>query len=217
MFDPSKMRIEPLGERAYMIRGLGGAPAWEIAKALRGGSGIEDATSAYDTVAVYVESSVSMEELRRSLADVELVSAPEVRSHTIPVCYELGLDLDDAATALKLSTVELIEAHTSAVYRCYAIGFTPGFPFLGYLAESLQGLSRRPSPRPRVPAGSVGITGRQTGVYPSETPGGWHLIGRTPLCLAAPEDGYFPIEAGDEVRFVAIDESEFQDRRGARL
>ena len=99
----------------------------------------------------------------------------------------------------------------------FAIGFLPGFPDAGYLPEGLGGLPRREPPRLRVPAGSVAIAGRQTGVYPGESPGGWHLIGRTPLRIVDVERGRFPIRAGDRLRFVPIDAGEFAARRGEPL
>src|SRR5437764_15088388 len=103
---------------------------------------------------------------------------------------------------------EVIRFHTEAEYTVYAIGFCPGFPYLGYLPAELCGVPRLPAPRLRVEPGSVGLTGRQTGVYPLERPGGWNIIGRTPLVLADPAAGYFPLPVGDRVRFLRIDEAE---------
>jgi inhibitor of KinA len=102
-------------------------------------------------------------------------------------------------------------------YTVYAIGFSPGFPYLGYLPEALCGVPRLDAPRVRVDAGSVGLTGRQTGIYPQVRPGGWNLIGRTPLRLVDIADGYFPLRTGDRVRFTRIDESTFQQLKGERL
>src|SRR5205807_4427751 len=99
----------------------------------------------------------------------------------------------------------------------YAIGFCPGFPYLGYLPASLSDVPRLPVPRLRVEAGSVGLTGRQTGIYTEARPGGWNLIGRTPLQLVDVADGYFPLRTGDRVRFTRIDEAEFRRLLGQRL
>src|SRR3989442_676017 len=96
---------------------------------------------------------------------------------------------------------EIIRLHTATVYTVYAIGFCPGFPYLGYLSQELAGVPRLPTPRLRVEPGSVGVTGRQTGIYPEARPGGWNLIGRTPLELVNVKDGYFPLRTGDGVRF----------------
>src|SRR5205807_9781511 len=108
---------------------------------------------------------------------------PEVRSHRIPCCYELQMDLTRVAEATHLSDDEVIRLHCETEYTVYAIGFCPGFPYLGYLPPSLSGVPRLPAPRLRVEAGSVGLTGRQTGIYTEARPGGWNLIGRTPLEL----------------------------------
>src|SRR5207253_10458487 len=99
----------------------------------------------------------------------------------------------------------------------YAIGFCPGFPYLGYLVPQLSGVPRLPAPRLRVEVGSVGLTGRQTGIYTEPRPGGWNLLGRTPLELVHVADGYFPLRTGHRVRFEAIDLPEFDRLAGKRL
>jgi inhibitor of KinA len=99
----------------------------------------------------------------------------------------------------------------------YAVGFVPGFPYLGYLPPELCGVGRLGSPRLRVEAGSVGLTGRQTGVYPLPRPGGWNLIGRTPLVLVDVAAGFFPLRVGDRVQFARIDERRYRELEGERL
>ncbi len=89
-----------------------------------------------------------------------------VKVHLIPVCYELGEDIQEVADQLALTTKEVVQLHISEAYRCYAVGFCPGFPYLGYLPDRLSGISRRSAPRVRIAPGSVAITGRQTGIYP---------------------------------------------------
>src|SRR5206468_7095395 len=101
-------------------------------------------------------------------------------------------------------------------YVVYAIGFCPGFPYLGYLPKELAGVPRLTSPRLTVEAGSVGLTGRQTGIYTEARPGGWNIVGRTPLELVNVKDGYFPPRTGDEVVFERIDETEFRRLQGTR-
>src|SRR5205823_7967395 len=110
-----------------------------------------------------------------------------------------------------------IARHAGRDYDVFAVGFQPGFPYAGYLPDALSGLSRRDVPRVRVPAGSVAIAGRQTGVYPAESPGGWHLLGRTPLRIVDLERGHFPIRAGDRLRFEPIDAAGFAAPRGGPL
>ena len=144
-------------------------------------------------------------------------SAEPPRRRVIPCCYELGLDLPRIAEYCQLSPAEIIRLHAESEYTVYAIGFCPGFPYLGYLPDPLCGVPRLPSPRLRVEPGSVGLTGRQTGIYPLERPGGWNLLGRTPLELVNVADGYFPLRTGDRVKFEPIDRTEFEKLRGKRL
>jgi inhibitor of KinA len=130
----------------------------------------------------------------------------------IPVCYEaaFGPDLADVADYHQVSTEEIVSWHTSRVYPVYMIGFAPGFPYLGGMDERLA-TPRKSVPRTQIPAGSVGIGGAQTGIYPFETPGGWQLIGRTPLHMFRPD--IVPpsfLKVGDQVRFVAITSEQFQ-------
>jgi len=93
----------------------------------------------------------------------------------------------------------------------------PGFPYMGYLPAELCGVGRLPSPRVRVEPGSVGVTGRQTAIYPRPSPGGWNLIGRTPVVIVDVAAGFFPLAVGDRVRFVRVDEGEFRRLEGERL
>jgi inhibitor of KinA len=138
-------------------------------------------------------------------------------NHAIPVCYEMQLDLGRVAEHTGLAPDRVIGLHLSREYTVYAVGFVPGFPYLGYLPAELCGVARLPSPRLRVEPGSVGLTGRQTGVYPLPRPAGWNILGRTPLTLVDVADGYFPIRVGDAVRFTRIDEREYGRLEGERL
>ncbi|WP_440115728.1 5-oxoprolinase subunit PxpB [Paenibacillus sp. QZ-Y1] len=128
------------------------------------------------------------------------------RTVIIPVCYggEQGPDLGHVASENGLTPDEVIAIHTSGDYLVHMIGFAPGFPYLGGLSEKIA-TPRRATPRLRVEAGTVGIGGKQTGVYPIVTPGGWQCIGRTPLSLFRPsEDPPSLLAAGDRVRFESI-------------
>ena len=124
----------------------------------------------------------------------------------IPVRYggAYGPDLEDVARYCGLSAGEVVQIHTSGLYPVHMIGFMPGFPYLGGLSERIA-TPRRPAPRLRVPAGSVGIAGKQTGVYPRESPGGWQIIGRTDLVLFDPRrNPPCLLQIGDLVRFVEV-------------
>ena len=137
-------------------------------------------------------------------------AAGEGRLVEIPVCYggTFGPDLPFVAEHAGLTEKEVIELHAGREYRIYMLGFLPGFPYLGGLDERLF-TPRLAAPRTAIPAGSVGIGGEQTGVYPIASPGGWQLIGRTPLKLFDPSAGRLPYAAGDRIRFCPITQDEF--------
>jgi KipI family sensor histidine kinase inhibitor len=129
----------------------------------------------------------------------------------IPVCYggEFGPDIEFVAESHEITVNEVIRLHTEPEYPIYMIGFTPGFPFLGGLPEALH-TPRLETPRTLVPEGSVGIANNQTGIYPVASPGGWQLIGRTPVKLFAPErPNPFLYQAGDRIKFKAISPEEY--------
>ena len=130
--------------------------------------------------------------------------------HRIPVCYdeEFGIDLITMTKQKKVSKEKIIEWHTSETYRVYMIGFLPGFPYLGEVVDSL--VMKRKQQPVLVEAGSVGIAGRQTGIYPLKSPGGWNIIGRTPVSLFEKEkDSPVWMKPGDSVQFYAIDRNEW--------
>src|SRR5262249_53881791 len=143
------------------------------------------------------------EELREALMPyltrMESTPLPEPRLVEIPVCYggEFGPDLSDVAATLALSPERVIEMHASATYLVYFLGFVPGFAYLGELPDALA-IPRLPTPRRKVPAGSVAIAGNQTGVYPVATPGGWRLLGQTPVQMFRPDrEGLSLVAIGD--------------------
>jgi inhibitor of KinA len=139
-------------------------------------------------------------------------AASAVRLVEIPVCYdpEFGFDLENVAHHAQISSREVVDLHSAPEYRVSCIGFVPGFPFLAGLPRKL-GTPRRATPRKEIPAGSVGIGGAQTGIYPLRSPGGWNLIGRTPLRLFDPaKKPPALLRAGDRVRFRVITREEFE-------
>jgi inhibitor of KinA len=209
------VRIERRGESAFILRDLEVDPA-RYARFLNqlAVPGLEEAVCAYSAVGLYVGPTFDL----AALPPPSEAPPLDPGRHVIPVCYDLGEDLAACAAELGMSPEEVIRAHTSAEYRCFALGFSPGFAYLGYLPAEISGLSRLATPRTRVPAGSVGVTGRQTAVYPSATPGGWRLIGRTPLRMADEEGDYCPIAVGDIVVFEAITPSDYdRSNDSARL
>lgn len=213
------MTVDFLGERALILRGLPGPPHRCVRSILaRLPVEAEDAVPSYETLGLFFASEEAAREASRALAGFGPVPevGDHVRLHEIPVVYD-GEDLPEVLDRLGLSHEAFAEAHGSAEYECAALGFCPGFAYLGPLPPELSGVPRRPGPRPRVPAGSVAITGRQTAVYPLERPGGWALVGRTPLVLVDTADRWFPIRAGDRVRFRAISAEAFDVLNGRRL
>jgi KipI family sensor histidine kinase inhibitor len=214
-------QIEPLGDRAFLVSFETEPAAAGFAAAVRQQCrpGVSDVVLAYRSVAVVGDPDVlDPADLQSWLSSI--LPAGDERTPgkelVIPVYYD-GADLDEVAMRLGMTRDAVIEAHAGAVYDVFAIGFMPGYPYAGYLAPPLSGLPRRAVPRLRVPAGSVAIAGRQTGIYPRESPGGWHLLGTTPLSIVDLETGYFPISAGDRIRFVQISAPEFEARRHERL
>lgn len=175
--------------------------------------GVWGIVPAFSTLLVEFDPFVTtVEQLQALIPELPLeASAEKARCFDIPVCYggDFGEDLPGVAERLGLHPQEVIEQHTAHPYQVYCIGFSPGFPLCGILPERLR-LPRRSSPRTAVPAGSVAIAGSQTGIYPMSSPGGWHLLGRTPARLFAwdrnPPVRYQP---GDLLRFRSIEPAEF--------
>lgn len=133
------------------------------------------------------------------------------RTWEIPVCYdrEFGIDLEDVSHQLKISSATIIELHQKPIYKVFGLGFLPGFLYLGGLPEALH-FKRREHPRISVPKGAVGIGGLQTGVYPNESPGGWNIIGRTPVDLFnIQKKPPIAVQMGDKVIFKAISKETF--------
>jgi len=151
------------------------------------------------------------ETLRGCVERMDRAVLPPPRDVEIPVCYdgEFGPDLDDVAKLHGLTAQRVIELHAGGHYLVYFLGFVPGFAYLGELAEELV-TPRLTAPRKSVPAGSVGIASNHTGVYPVSTPGGWRLLGRTPVAMFRPaSDEMSLLSIGDRVSFVPISRSQF--------
>ncbi|MBW2039574.1 MAG: 5-oxoprolinase subunit PxpB [Deltaproteobacteria bacterium] len=143
---------------------------------------------------------------------IEGIPIPEPKTVDIPVVYggEYGPDLEWVSQYHKISREEIIRLHSGSTYQVYMIGFTPGFPYMGELPQRLA-TPRRETPRTVIPAGSVAIAQRQTGIYPVESPGGWQIIGRTPLKLFdSTQSPPTLLEMGDRVRFSPIEDEEFE-------
>jgi inhibitor of KinA len=216
------MHLHPLGDQAVLAYLPDEATAANLAAAARAADRPDwlDVVPAYASVAIHFDPDrTCMTDVVKNLRALDLTKSNTTlpRRHVIPCCYELGPDLDLVARMTGLSVDAVVRLHTGVDLMVYAIGFCPGFPYLGYLPPELSGTPRLPRPRRCVEAGSVGLTGRQTGIYPLERPGGWNLIGRTPSTIVDISSGYFPLRVGDRVRFQRIDSTEFDRTRGQRL
>ena len=180
--------------------------------------GILEIVPTYRSATVYVDPmKVEIDELTAQLdgvtANAEGFDSSQGRTVEIPILYgeEVGPDLPDVAAFSGLSIEGVIALHSSMEYRCYMLGFSPGFPYLGRVPSAIA-MPRLSNPRSQVSAGSVGIAGHQTGIYPQTSPGGWRIIGRTPQRIYDPARPQpFLIAAGDRVRFIPISRKEFAD------
>lgn len=227
------MRFTPLGDRAVMIT-LGGTIDEATHRLVRSASaridqrppaGFVDQVPAFTSIAVHYDPLIAargtsktpyervVDDLSVALDGLTAERLPPARVVEVPVSYggALGPDLDDVARAHEITADEVVRIHTSGDYLVYMVGFMPGFAYLGGLSPKLA-TPRRTTPRTIVPAGTVGIGGSQTGVYPLDSPGGWNLIGKTPLAvfdIARPQPAL--LATGDRVRFRAITETDFRN------
>jgi inhibitor of KinA len=221
-----ELKYIPAGDTAFIIK-AGDEISEEINAAVRKIllrldiekiRGVTDLIPSYNELMVCYDPSVTgFRELSSALksctSDIDSIDLPAVTVINVPVLYggEYGPDLQFVAGINKLSEEEVIDIHTSAVYLVYMLGFTPGFSYLGGMDPRIA-TPRRETPRLTIPAGSVGIAGSQTGIYPVDSPGGWQLIGRTPLRLFNPDHKpEFLFQAGDRVRFVSVTGEEYED------
>lgn len=226
MFNPGFPRFATLSDRALVVH-LGDRidnstfrSVRSLARQLEGKplAGMIEFVPAFTTIAIHYDPLRTTEvELKSCISDlatgIDSSAEDPPRVVEIPVCYggEFGPDLEFVAKHARQTPHEVIEIHSTADYLVHMIGFAPGFPYLGGMSSRIAA-PRRSSPRLKVPAGSVGIAGDQTGIYPLETPGGWQLIGRTPLSLFRPEqDPPTLLQAGDIVRFRPITPQQFRE------
>ena len=233
MPDTPSFHIYPCGDHALTIE-------WEDSADLRNHQrvlalygllkekniyGIRDIIPAYSTVTVVYDTVMLLrdspkysvyermcENILAAVGDLKIRERTRPKVVDIPVCYDVSLapDLLSLAEGHRISPEEVVQLHTGKRYRVYMIGFLPGFAYMGSVDAKIV-TPRRDTPRTKVPAGSVGIAGIQTGIYPFESPGGWQLIGRTPLVMFdAHRAQPCLLQPGEEVQFHAISLSEYQ-------
>tara|TARA_B100000508_G_scaffold141096_1_gene146834 strand:+ start:58109 stop:58852 length:744 start_codon:yes stop_codon:yes gene_type:complete len=178
---------------------------------------IEDVTIGYNELCVHFPTIEKAQKFAADYQSGEITLDPKNQetsgSHLyIPVCYEdtFSPDLKRICESKGLNEKQLIDLHTAPIYRVFFIGFLPGFPYLGGMREEIS-MPRLDKPRRQVRAGSVGIAGNQTGIYPTSSPGGWNLIGQTPIRLFDPNDSRPTLfTSGDQISFYPIKSGEFE-------
>jgi inhibitor of KinA len=218
------VRIAPAGDAALVLEFPPridpriNAHAIAIAETLqrRCGTAIRDAVVGFATLTVYfdplaVDADWMEAEMREAAGQIDDATDAAGATIEVPVCYgdEFGPDLDAVAAFGSCTPEEVVTIHASGTYRVYMVGFVPGFAYLASIDARIA-IPRRSTPRTSVSAGSVGIAGAQTGIYPSVTPGGWNIVGRTPLKPYDPGRAKpFLFRAGDTVRFRQISRDEY--------
>ncbi len=217
------MKTIPFGENAVLVKFEQqisievSQRVIRLAKALERQSEITFVIPAYASVLAGFDSfKTSLEKILELIDDTSQMgdddAIVDVRTWQIPVCYdpEFALDLADVMSETGLTMEKIVSKHCQSEYQVFMLGFLPGFPYLGKLSEDLY-CKRKLQPRLKVPRGSVGIAGRQTGIYPSEVPGGWQIIGRTPIPLFRPlQEDPFLLKPGDRIVFSAISQQEYR-------
>jgi inhibitor of KinA len=174
--------------------------------------GIRSIRPGLDCLLLELEENVDRDALKTTLLNIEVDKITEAHSDIVrvPVCYELGVDLENISRAVGLSEQEVITLHSRPTYTVWMIGFMPGYPYMGELPKALH-IPRKPNPDPKLPAGSVAIAEEYVGVYPFDSPGGWHVLGRTPLRLfdyQRTKPSFF--NYGMKVQFYPITKDEFE-------
>lgn len=233
------MEVTPLGDSAVLIRvteDFDDAPERALEKVLAAQQslvaakipGAIEVAPAYTTVSLFYDPAGAIEagapvenvfgwletQIRKAIGKSENIGAKLRKTSVIeiPVCYdnEFGFDLEEVSRRAGLRPDEVVDLHSGAKYRVHCVGFIGGFPFLGGLPPKIS-TPRRENPRKEIPAGSIGIGGKQTGIYSIKSPGGWNIIGRTPLRMFDPQKNPpVLLQTGDRVRFRPITREEFE-------
>ncbi len=245
MSAPNPYRIFPLGDAAItldfgnLIDSTINAQVISLFHSLQREplDGMSEAVPAYSSLTIYYDvykikshhgphetaSEWMMQQLERRLKSFSSVAVVEPKAIRVPVCYEkeFGWDIEEISIKRNIAVERIIEIHISSTYRVFMLGFLPGFTYMGEVDKQIE-MPRRDQPRQRVEAGSVGIAGRQTGIYPLPSPGGWQIIGRTPLKIfdasqnvsageAMIKNSICLFQPGDMVQFYSISKDEFEN------
>lgn len=218
------MKIQPFGDTALLItfekviEEEVNQKVINLYRSLKGKKGFDYLIPAYNSLTIGIDKSIwtlqeAILEVNKTQEAAQQTSLQESHnSFVIPVCYERAFapDIEEVSIKTGLSAEQIVQLHTALTYRVYMLGFVAGFAYMGSLPEALT-CSRKETPRSLVPEGAVGLAGRQTGIYPTEAPGGWQIVGKTPLKMFdAQRTETSLLKPGDEVRFRAIGADEFK-------
>ncbi len=237
--DLAGLSFSPLGDRALLLE-LGGDAGAATVKQIRAIAaflseqslaGVLDLVPSLNTLGIHYDPEAwrdangkqspyeqLLQKIQDALTGLASLELADGDLYEVPVCYddEYGEDLVSLARTKSLPVEQVIEIHCAPVYTVYMLGFAPGFVYLGQLDDRLV-TPRRDTPRASVPAGSVAVANEYTGIYPAQLPGGWHIVGRTPLQLFdLSQDRPLLFGAGDRIRFVPISAGRFRELEGAR-
>ena len=216
------IKFIPYGENAYLINFPqeitveNHKRVFQIFQALQGVENITGLIPAYCSLVIQFDAQKTSHGeikhlVRQSTSATSRNRKEKSRRIQVPVCYDgdFAPDLAEVSRHTELPREEIIAIHSTGIYRVFMLGFIPGFPYMGVLPKEIQ-CPRKETPRLSVPAGAIGIAGAQTGIYPSEVPGGWQIIGRTPYPIFHPiANDPFLFRPGDEVQFLSIDQDTF--------
>lgn len=214
-FNEINWTVFRLGENTTLLRALSILNFEEIHQSTYAlkkilGNKLTDIVPAYDSIALFGQYDILIEILNQSVISTEKFRIKQ-EPLEIPICYEKGLDLDLLSDSLKISIEEIIRIHLKGIYRSLFIGFTPGFIYADGLDRRLA-YPRKKNPRTHILSGSVGIGGEQTGIYSLDSPGGWNIIGRTPIKLFnVEEDPPMKIQVGTPFTFKRINNETFEE------
>ncbi|MFK7951732.1 MAG: 5-oxoprolinase subunit PxpB [Ekhidna sp.] len=215
-FNGLKWRVDYLGKHTYLLIAKKEIAIEQIHQSTFlikeiFGTELKDIVPAYHSIAIFIEKPIAwaIDQLSNS-AEITAQHIPSTDGIEVPICYELGMDLDHISSMSALSKEEVINVHLGGIYQSLFIGFTPGFIYAGGLDTRLE-CARKTNPRKRVEAGSIGIGGSQTGIYSLASPGGWNIIGRTPLQIFDQNRSKpLLLEAGTSFKFYRITKEKFE-------
>jgi inhibitor of KinA len=208
------MQIKPMSESSYLLYDLEHEP-YLLANSIEiaGITGVREIVTSVDTIALFVDPDRFDPD---SIPQIRVFEDLKGRSWRVPILFD-GSDLKEICNHVKKEPEIVAAMFCACEFTVVSIGFLPGFPYMKGISSEFHGLNRRAIPRIHVPKGSVGIAAGQTGIYPAESPGGWNLIGTTPLRIADRNSRFFPLNPGDTIQFYEVDSDQFKKLSNVRI